>query len=106
MKIKSKSTNTTVTKNNNFVGKTFNFTKLNNKYIVAATNKIERSTKYLSYPIWFLFIFSHIKLSLDPIIILQKKRIGKPIRLYYFTSSAEFPAKIALILSFAILTVL
>ena len=59
IKIKSNNTNTTVTKNNNFVGKTFNFIKLNNKYIVVATNK------YLSYSIWFLFIFLHIKLSLD-----------------------------------------
>ena len=56
MKIKSKSTNTTVTKNNNFVGKTFNFTKLNNKYIVAAIITIEKITPN-TLPILLCFLF-------------------------------------------------
>lgn len=42
MKIKSSKTNTIVTKNNIFVGNTFNLTMLNNKYIVATTSKIEK----------------------------------------------------------------
>ena len=63
MKIKSKSTNTTVTKNNNFVGKTFNFTKLNNKYIVAATNKIEKMTPNTFHTLFGFFLFFRILIS-------------------------------------------
>lgn len=57
MKIKSKSTNTTVTKNNIFVGNTFNLTKLNNKYIVAATNKIEKMTPNTFPTLFGFFLF-------------------------------------------------
>ena len=47
-------------KNNNFVGKTFNFTKLNNKYIVAATNKIEKMTPNTFPTLFGFFLFFRI----------------------------------------------
>lgn len=43
--------------NNNLVGKTFNFTKLNNKYIVAATNKIEKMTPNTFPTLFGFFLF-------------------------------------------------
>ena len=62
-KIKSNNTNTTVTRNNNFVGKTFNFTKLNNKYIVAATDKIEKMTPNTFPTLFGFFLFFCILIS-------------------------------------------
>lgn len=59
MKIKSSKTNTIVTKNNIFVGNTFNLTMLNNKYIVATTSKIEKIIPNI-LPATFCFLFFFI----------------------------------------------
>ena len=56
-KIKSNNTNTTVIKNNILVGNTFNLTKLNNKYIVVATNKIEKMTPNTFPTLFGFFLF-------------------------------------------------
>ena len=88
IKIKSNNTNTIVIKNNSFVGNTFNLIMLNNKYIVAATSKIEKIIPN-TLPTLFCFLFFFItKISSCPFILLQnnyiyKKGIGyMPIPLY------------------------
>ena len=63
IKIKSNSTNTIVIKNNSFVGNTFNLMMLNNKYIVATTNKIEKMTPNTFPTLFGFFLFFRILIS-------------------------------------------